>query len=91
MVLFNSTQIIGMIIDNLGTYVFGSAIITGLWILLVIFTLATVMKMEFSIALLMLIPITLVLMAYAMIPPIMGGVIILLAGIVLGINWFRTT
>jgi len=80
-----------MIIDNLGTYVFGSAIITGLWILLVIFTLATVMKMEFSIALLMLIPITLVLMAYAMIPPIMGGVIILLAGIVLGINWFRTT
>ncbi len=89
MTLLNTSQVLGLVFYNLNEYVFGADWLTSFWILLVILMIAGLFNIVFSMALLLFIPVTIVLMAYGWMPPAMGAIVFLLVGLVLAWSWWQ--
>jgi len=89
MTVVNTSVVIGQIIENLTIYVLGNTYLTGLWFALIGFGLLSILKIEFSIGVVLLIPLTIGLMATGYITSVAGGVIIFIAAVVAGWNFFR--
>lgn len=86
--MIDPSSAIGMIINNLAQYVFGSIELTGLWIAVLFFGILSTLRIEFIIGLVALVPITLVMMAYGMIFPLAGGLIILAVAVISAGHFF---
>lgn len=90
MALINSSQVIGTVVYNLTQYVIGNAYLSGLWFALIGLGLLSLLRIEFSIGVVALIPLTIGLIGSGFITPVAGGVIILFAAIVAGWNFLRS-
>lgn len=84
----NTTSTIGVIYQNLTIYVFGDGLLTGLWLLLLFFGMMTALNIGFIIGVAALVPLSLGLMAYGYLSPIAGGLVILAAAVIIGLNFF---
>lgn len=85
----NTETLIDIIWENIAKYILGSDVLVGLWVWLILFGFATIMRLEFSVALILLIPATIVFMAFASIPTSVGVVIMILAGIILAFSFWQ--
>ena len=77
-----------IVLAYLGEYVFGSSLIVGFWLLLLFFGLLSAMRIEFTIGIVLLMPLTIVLMVYGIIFPVAGGLLLLVSGIILAGHFF---
>jgi len=89
MVVLNTSMVIGYVINNIAEHILGSTTMTGLWILVVLFGVMTAFNIRFAITVVLLMPITIVMLAYGYVEPIAGAVIILLSGIIAAFNFFN--
>jgi len=76
------------VIVYLGEYVFGSLLMVGFWFLLLFMGVLSALRIEFTIGVILLIPVTIVFMAFGLIYPLAGGLLILVAGIILAGHFF---
>lgn len=79
---------INIILAYLGQYVFGSNLIVGFWLLLLFFGVLSAFRIEFTIGIVLLMPMTIVLMAYGMVIPLAGGLLLFVSGIILAGHFF---
>jgi hypothetical protein len=89
MVLLNTSGVIGAIISSITINIIGNELITGLWLLLLLFGIMTAFNITAGIAVVMLIPMTIVLSAYGYVHPVAAGIIIILSGVLAGYNFFN--
>lgn len=89
MVLISNSSAFGMGVQYLGIYVFGTPEATGVYLLTFLFLALMMFRIEFSIGLVLLIPLDVVLIAAGYMVPLVGGLHILIVLMILGFNFMR--
>ena len=77
-----------IILDYIRQYIFGSDILAGFWILLVFFGFMSALRIEFTIGIVLIIPLCIVFMAYGFVPLLAGGILILASSLVVASRFF---
>lgn len=89
MTLLNTSLPIGFVINSIAENILGSTTMTGFWLLLILFAVLTAFGIRYAIAVVLLIPINIVMLAYGYVEPLAGGIVIILAGIIGAFNFFN--
>jgi len=89
MVLMNASSIFATTFNNYTTYVFGSHIFTSVMFLLVLLIIALVIRIPFPVAIALLIPLTLVLLAIGYLPLLAGGIVVISLMIIAGFSFSK--
>jgi len=76
MSLINTTGIFALVFNNLNIYVFGSPVVTSVVMLLSTLIIALLIRIPLSVALALLVPVTIVLMSLGWLPLVVGGIIV---------------
>jgi len=87
MVFLNPSSDIGFLVHTIGSYVFGDPQLVGVWLIVVLFGLIAVLNIDLSMAFLLCIPLTVVLIATGFIYGFVGGLFILVSAAVLAKNF----
>lgn len=86
--MIDTTTTFGLVIYNLTQYVFGSTTVAGLWMVLLLFGVLSAMRIEFIVGVVLLLPITIVMMAYGFVPMIAGGLLLIVSALILAGHFF---
>lgn len=89
MSIIGNSSAFDIAIGYLGQYVFGSNAATGVYLLTFLFLALLMFRIEFTIGLVLLIPVDVVLVASGYMTPLVAGLHILLVVIILGMRFFR--
>jgi len=87
-ILYNSTNFIGALVDSATTNISGSLFITFLSMLLILIIMMGLFRIQFEFILLFLFPFMLVLMAYDTRFQLIGGLIVFMIAMYLTMKWF---
>jgi len=87
-ILYNSTNFIGVLVDGATTNISGSLFITFLSMLLILIIMMGLFRIQFEFILLFLFPFMLVLMAYDTRFQLIGGLIVFMIAMYLTMKWF---
>jgi len=87
---FVGSGLLDSVLQNIGQYIFASPQAAGLYFLTLIFIGAVMLRIEFTIALIITIPLNIILLANGSINNIVAAVHIILVLIILGLAFFRS-
>ena len=91
MVLIGTSSAFDIAVQYLAEYVFGTPAAVGVYLLAFLFIALMMFRVEFSIGLVLLIPVDVVLIAAGYMVPLVGGLHVLIVTIILGLRFFRGT
>ena len=86
--VFTGTGSIDVAFENLTIYVLGSPTATGLYLITLLLIGAMMLRIDFILALIALIPVNIVLAAYGMISPVAAGIHIIVVFIAFALAFF---
>ena len=90
MVLIGNSSAFDIAVQYLAQYVFGSPAATGVYLLAFLFFALMMFRVEFSVGLVLLIPVDVVLIASGYMAPLVGGLHVLIVVIILGVKFMRS-
>lgn len=89
MVFFTGSGSLDIAFDYLAIYVFGSPEAVGLYFFTLLFIGAMMLRIDFVVALVALVPVNVVLVAYGMITPVVAGLHIIIVFVAFALAFFR--
>lgn len=88
--ILTGTGSLDVAFQYLAIYVFGSPEAVGLYLITLLFVGAMMLRIDFVLALVALIPLNIVLMAYGMINPLAAGLHIIIVFVAFALAFFRS-
>ena len=83
----NTSSDLGGIINLIGEFVLGDVQMLGVWLLIVLLGLGLSFRIDFTLVLVFLIPVTIVLWTFGLVYPVIAGMFLLFDGFILAANF----